>query len=69
MQKKRNALWHMLLGALFVCLAIFSPARAEEAPADAPRLRALLIGCDRFLTMENTSPAALQNTGMLRLVL
>lgn len=61
-------------GRFFVCAAIFlclfglllSCAAAEETqPSRSGRLRALLIGCDYFVTKENTYPAAGQNVGML----
>lgn len=56
-----------LMAFLFVFL--LSPASGEEggfAPVDhPPKLRALLIGCDHFLTQEDTWPAAQHNIRLL----
>lgn len=47
--------WAALLAVLLLCL--FAPAaRAEDAVN-----RALLVGCDRFITQENTSPSSENN--------
>lgn len=55
------------LAALVLC-ALLSlvppPPPAPETPA-APRLRALLIGCDHFVTRESTAPAATFNVSLL----
>lgn len=60
--KKRNA---GLIMVLLLCMLFFiPPARTEEA--DRPgKMRALLIGCDYFLTQENTWPAADNNLQLL----
>ena len=50
--------------ALILCLLPFSFAEeAEDAPP--ARLRALLVGCDRFLTQPDTWPSAENNVRML----
>ena len=49
--------------ALLLCAFVFSFAvRAEE---ETPGLRALLIGCDHFLSQTDTSPAAENNVNLL----
>ena len=54
------------LAALVLCalLSLVPPPPAPETPA-APRLRALLIGCDHFVTRESTAPAATFNVSLL----
>lgn len=52
----------LLIGfCLSLCVFSFSRAKAEDG-----KRRAFLIGCDRFITMENTDPAAATNIRMLR---
>ena len=58
-----------LLLALLLCMPPFSPLSAEDRQPDFPdpsrRLRALLIGCDHFLTQQDTWPAAESNLRLL----
>ena len=62
---KKSVLWFMTIMLLLCC----SPASGAEnglSPADdPPKLRALLIGCDHFLTQEDTWPAAEHNIRLL----
>ncbi len=61
---KKSAL---LAAALLLLLQCF-PAQGADSDFlsdDAPRLRALLIGCDHFLTQEDTWPAAEHNIRLL----
>lgn len=53
------------IGLFFLCLLLplFSLAEGEDMPS--PRMRALLIGCDYFVTQENTWPAADNNLQLL----
>ncbi len=54
---------------LIVCLltlALMAPAAASAAPeAAAPVLRALIVTCDRFLSQEETTPAAQENARLM----
>ena len=53
-----------------LCLLAFKGRAAEEIiPAKQGKMRALLIGCDHFVTKEDTWPAAEQNVRMLSDVL
>ena len=56
-----------LAALLLSGLLLFAFARAEELPLSArpPRLRALLIGCDYFVSQEDTYPAAEHNLRLL----
>ena len=64
-EMKKSVLW--LLTLLFVLCC--SPAAYMEngfiAGEEAPKLRALLIGCDHFLTQEDPWPAAEHNIRLL----
>ncbi len=55
------------IGALLLCVLLsFGPLPPGEEAAAAPsRLRALLIGCDHFVTRESTAPAATVNVSLL----
>ncbi len=59
-----------LLG-IFLLLSslLFRGGNIPVQEPDAPRLRALLIGCDHFVTQEDTWPAADLNLQMLKRVL
>jgi len=60
--KKRNA---GLIFAMLFCILLSAPAaRAQDSPPSG-KMRALLIGCDYFLTQENTWPAADNNLQLL----
>lgn len=55
--------WKRLMSVLLVvllCCPIFS-VRAEEITADGRVNRALLVGCDRFLTQTDTTPSSRNN--------
>lgn len=51
--------------ALFFFLTLPSPVHAEQADPPPGRRRALLIGCDHFLSQEDTWPAADNNVRLL----
>lgn len=55
----------LLLWALMIVLLSAPCALSEAAPVPAGTLRALLIGCDRFLSKEDTWPAAENNLRIL----
>ncbi len=57
----RKLICRMLVLAFLVCLSPAPPARAESGTV----LRALLVGGDRFVTQEDTSPSAGNNVTML----
>ena len=65
MEMKKSVLLLMTLLLVFCC----SPALGAEYDsfdgAEPPKLRALLIGCDHFLTQEDTWPAAEHNIQLL----
>ncbi len=44
--------------AFFLLRPFFPAALGAEAPSPVPRLRALLVGCDHFLSQPDTYPAA-----------
>ena len=50
---------------MLALLLLFASAQAESPPPSQGKLRALLIGCDYFVTQENTYPAADHNLHML----
>ena len=55
--------WKRLMSVLLVvllCCPIFA-VRAEEITADGRVNRALLVGCDRFLTQTDTTPSSRNN--------
>lgn len=61
-------MWKRLMSVLLVvllCCPIFA-ARAEKITADGRVNRALLVGCDRFLTQTDTTPSSRNN--VLRMV-
>lgn len=47
-----------VLGLIAVLAALLSPASFSDIPKQPPRMRALLISCDSFVTQEDTWPAA-----------
>ena len=56
-------MWKRLMSVLLVvllCCPIFA-VRAEEITADGRVNRALLVGCDRFLTQTDTTPSSRNN--------
>ena len=62
---KKSVLLLTALLMLFCCSPAFC-AESEILPYDEqPKLRALLIGCDHFLTQEDTWPAAEHNVRLL----
>ena len=55
--------WKRLMSVLLVvllCCPIFA-VRAEEITANGRVNRALLVGCDRFLTQTDTTPSSRNN--------
>ena len=63
--RRREAVgvWKRLMSVLLVvllCCPIFA-VRAEEITADGRVNRALLVGCDRFLTQTDTTPSSRNN--------
>lgn len=63
--RRREAVgvWKRLMSVLLVvllCYPIFA-VRAEEITADGRVNRALLVGCDRFLTQTDTTPSSRNN--------
>ena len=62
----RKRLWLLLALGLALCLPLRAGGEsASPAPEPRNRLRALLIGCDHFLSQEDTWPAADNNLRML----
>lgn len=61
-----------IISVLLLLTSLFAQRISAPAPGSAPkgpRLRALLIGCDHFVTQEDTWPAAELNIKMLSRVL
>lgn len=60
----QNRLMSLLLAFCLCCLCLL-PAHAEEVAIDTPENertnRALLVGCDRFLTQTDTTPSSRNN--------
>ncbi|MBE5776876.1 MAG: hypothetical protein E7326_05160 [Clostridiales bacterium] len=54
------------LTALVMCLVLLMPSFARTEDAENPvRLRALLVGCDNFISQPSTAPAASSNVALL----
>lgn len=56
-------MWALL--CVFALLLTMPPALAEELHPPQPRMRAMLVGCDHFLSQPDTGPAADNNVQML----
>ena len=56
-------MWKRLMSVLLIVLLCcpFFPAAAEDVPASGRVNRALLVGCDRFLSQTNTTPSSRNN--------
>ncbi len=65
MEMKKSVLWIMTLLFVFCCSPALGVEYGSFDGAEPPKLRALLIGCDHFLTQEDTWPAAEHNIRLL----
>ena len=65
MDMKKTVLWLTALFLFFCCFPAFGAEEDAFPHAGQPQLRALLIGCDHFLTQEDTWPAAEHNIRLL----
>ena len=53
-----------LLLAVWLCLPFLTPAKASE-DEEGRENRALLLGCDRFVSQTDTTPSAANNVGRM----
>ena len=60
-----RVLWLAAFLLVLCCSPAYSAENGAPADIDPPKLRALLIGCDHFLTQEDTWPAAEHNIRLL----
>ena len=63
---RRIALRAILATLLFALFLTLMPVSFAEEEQPAPVLRALLIGCDRFITMQDTAPGAAVNLNTVK---
>lgn len=65
LRSDRRTRWAAYFAAVLLFFLLPFPAGAEESEEPSARLRALLVGCDRFLTQPDTWPSADNNLRML----